>query len=98
MDDDDDVVWLGDQVLQDATEQRYRHMAERLDRLYRAATGERQHLWVAALIHLVDPPLRSGTIFNVDSLLGPPEASCFVCDQRWSEATAAGPCPGDPDA
>lgn len=55
------------------------------------------HMWViTGAWHIVDPSPVASVHLDVENLLTLGGPGCYECEQMWTPAIAAQPCPGDP--
>lgn len=86
------VIPSGD--IQQVTPQDQRTQASRFREWLDQAQQDHTHVWVASILHRIDPPL-DGAILSADTIVMPPMVGCFICEQEW--APDLNPvCPGDP--
>lgn len=72
-----------------------RRRAIRADADAARAKKNHEHMWVAVLMFRTDPT-KPDAIFDSETLMGPPVAMCFICEQDWTPDLHTTPCPGDP--
>lgn len=61
------------------------------------APGPGQHLWtILGVWRVTAPDPRRQVHLDTENLLSLEGPGCYVCEQLWSPAVAAAPCPGDP--
>jgi len=73
----------------------------RFDRLLSLAERAGEHVWVATVGYLMNPPgpdgaLPEGTRLDTSGLIGPPVLGCYRCEQPWTPQLTRRRCTGDP--
>jgi len=88
--------WYGTEFQQEISSDAILRVEALADKEIAEATKEHRHYWTAVVMYKVNPPLKDGSVLDLENLRSRPAVGCFICERVYGEAGLGARCKGEP--